>query len=151
MIFAYTLQEGALVLQPPEADLSEALWIDMFRPTDEQLDEVRAQGFAIPGKAEMRGLEPSNRLHLTGGIDYMTVMMPGRDVQGHPANGPVSFMLAEHQLVTVRHHAVHAFKTFPAVADQTAIGCADARAEQRPHEDTGRCADRGVVSCTNAT
>ncbi|WP_121067963.1 CorA family divalent cation transporter [Chachezhania antarctica] len=127
MIFAYTLQDGRLALQAQGADMADALWIDMFRPTDEQLEQVRALGFDIPSKAEMRGLKPSNRMHLTAGIDYMTVVMPGRDVQGHPTNGPVSFMLGTEQLVTVRHHAVRAFKTFPGVADQTAIGCSDAR------------------------
>ncbi|WP_158971726.1 CorA family divalent cation transporter [Chachezhania sediminis] len=127
MIFAYSLLNGRLILQAPDADVSEALWIDLYRPTEDQVAVVTALGFEIPTKAEMRELEPSNRLYRDDGVDYMTVVMPGRDVQGLPANGPVTFMLAEHQLVTVRHHAVRAFKMYPDSAHQTAIGCTDPR------------------------
>ena len=40
MLFAYRLDAGRLSLMPLDADLSDAVWIDLYRPQPEQIARV---------------------------------------------------------------------------------------------------------------
>ena len=123
VIFAYDVREGRLNRLPPETDLTQADWIDLWSPQPDQEERVRALGVDVPTLADMEEIEISNRLYRENGIDYMTVVLPGLSTTKNPTVGPVTFILSAERLVTVRHHAPRPFETFPDRADKSATGC----------------------------
>lgn len=125
MLFAYRLDMGRLHLMPPEGDLTEAVWIDLYRPQPEQVGRVEALGLQVPTLDDMEEIEISNRLYREGGNDYLTVILPGQAPDKTPITGPVTFVLMPRRLITVRHHSPRSFETFPTRADQSSAGCAN--------------------------
>ena len=125
MIFAYKLDLGRLTLMPFDADLSDAVWIDLYRPQPEQVGRVEALGLLVPSLEDMEEIEISNRLYREGGNDYLTVILPGQTPDKAAVSGPVTFILCPTRLITVRHHAPRSFETFPTRADQSSAGCAN--------------------------
>lgn len=101
----------------------EAVWIDLFRPLPRQVEAVRALGVDVPTLEEMEQIEISNRLFREEGLEYLTVVLPGKTADGEPSAGPVTFILTPDRLVTVRHHAPRPFEVFPPRAAQSAAGC----------------------------
>ncbi|AOZ69013.1 magnesium transporter [Rhodobacter xanthinilyticus] len=130
----YAFQPGTRGLQrlgqespmSPGSELERALWIDLYRPLDSQAAAVAALGIEVPTLADMEEIEISNRLYREENADVMTVVLPGLTPDGAQISGPVSFILTERRLVTVRHHAPRSFETFPDRADRSAAGCASA-------------------------
>jgi magnesium transporter len=121
---AYSVTDGRLERLGPEAPLSEAIWIDLCQPQVEEAAAVQAAlGVAVPTLADMEEIEISNRFYREGGIDYMTVILPGAQPDGGQTTGPVTFILTATQMLTVRHHAPPPFETFPARADRSSTGC----------------------------
>lgn len=83
---------------------SGAIWIDLFEPTHEE--EALAEkllGSNIPTRAEMLEIEPSSRLYLRQGAAYMTMSVLFGADERNPENDPVSFILTDKHLVTVRY------------------------------------------------
>jgi magnesium transporter len=124
MMKAYASQAGRLVLLPPEAALTDAIWIDLWRPTPEQVAATVALGVDVPTLADMEEIEISNRLYREGNVDYMTVVLPGQTNEGAQIAAPVCLILGSLRLVTVRHHKPRPFETFPERADKSTTGCA---------------------------
>jgi len=108
----------------PGAAISEARWVDLYRPLDSQVEAVEALGLEVPTLADMEEIEISNRLYREDGTDVMTVVLPGLTPDGDHVAGPVTFILNPQRLVTVRHHAPRSFDTFPERADRSTAGCA---------------------------
>jgi magnesium transporter len=106
--------------------LSDALWIDLYRPQPEQVAAVAALGVEVPTLEDMEEIEISNRLYREGEVDYLTVVLPGQSATKDPITGPVTFILSATRLVTVRHHAPRPFETYPTRADKVGLGCGDA-------------------------
>lgn len=125
MLFAYRLDAGRLSLMPHDADLSDAIWIDLYRPQPEQIARVEALGLLVPTLEDMEEIEISNRLYREAGNDFLTVILPGQTPDKTAVTGPVTFVLMPQRLVTVRHHAPRSFETFPTRADQSSAGCAN--------------------------
>ena len=126
MLHAYRPASHGLALLDPGADLGSALWIDLYRPLDSQVEAVEALGIGVPSLTDMEEIEISNRLFRENGVDYMTVVLPGLSTTLTPTSGPVTFILGGGRLVTVRHHAPRPFETFPDRADKSAAGCGSA-------------------------
>lgn len=122
MIFAYSVGPRGLQRLGQGADLSEAVWIDLYRPLDSQSKAVEALGVEVPTLADMEEIEISNRIYREDGVDYMTVVLPGLSTTKTSISGPVAFVLTPRRLVTVRHHAPRPFETFPERADKAAAG-----------------------------
>ena len=81
-----------------------AVWIDMIKPT---ADEDRAveglAGIAVPTREDMQEIEISSRLYAENGARYMTAsLMCAADTES-PRISPVTFILSNHRLVTVRY------------------------------------------------
>ena len=123
MMYAYRLTSGRLTLLPSDADLKQASWIDLYYPLPEQVARVTALGVAVPTLEDMEEIEISNRLYREGGYEFMTVIVPGQTPDKVTVTGPVTFILGDSRLVTVRHHAPRPFETFPTRADQSSAGC----------------------------
>ncbi|HRO14806.1 MAG TPA: magnesium transporter CorA family protein [Paracoccus sp. (in: a-proteobacteria)] len=122
MLYAYQSRGAGIGPMTPEQPLTGALWIDLYRPLDRQVNEVEALGFKIPTLADMEEIEISNRLYREGDSLYMTAVLPGSLPDGRQTAMPVTFILSPARLVTVRHHAPRPFETFPSRADRSTIG-----------------------------
>jgi magnesium transporter len=122
MLQAYVHSDGRLepFIGP---DLSAALWIDLLVPTAEEVARVAALGIDVPTLADMEEIEISNRLYQEGGLDYMTLVLPGQSGNGVQIASPVCMILGPERLVTVRHHSPRPFETFPTRANKSATGC----------------------------
>jgi magnesium transporter len=94
---------GALI--PVRGSLpAAATWIDLEEPTreEEQLVE-RSLGFSVPTREDMVEIEPSSRLYERGGALVMTISVLFGVQDGHPQSAPISFVLKDGKLVTVRY------------------------------------------------
>lgn len=125
MLFAYRIAGSRLQRMEPGQDLSEAAWIDLYRPLDHQVEAVQALGVEVPTLADMEEIEMSSRLYRENGVDYMTAVIPGHSETKEPMTGPVTFILSSRQIVTVRHHNPRPFETYPERADKVGPGCMD--------------------------
>lgn len=128
MLFSYARDDRRLVQLPHSADLSQAIWIDLYRPLPQQAEAVRRLGVDVPTLADMEEIEVSNRLYRENGADYLTLVLPGLSESKTPISGPVCFILSPDRLVTVRHHAPRPFETYPVRADKVGPGVGDPRA-----------------------
>lgn len=143
MLSAFREADGRLIRLAPEAALTEAVWIDLFRPTEVETAAVAALGIEVPTLEDMEEIEISNRLYREGGIDYMTIQLTGHSETNAPIAGPVTFILTPRRIVTVRHHASRPFETYPTRADKVGPGCSSANAVflSLVEEIVGRLAD----------
>jgi len=127
MIQAYANRNGRLeALSDPERQLRESVWIDLSAPTREE-EELIAQeiGLTIPTRAEMEEIEISSRLYYEDGAAVMTTTLPANVDSAQRSLGPVTFVLADDRLVTVRYHEPRAFRTFPRRAARVSLGCSN--------------------------
>lgn len=143
MLSAFREADGRLIRLAPEAALTEAVWIDLFRPTEVETAAVAALGIEVPTLEDMEEIEISNRLYREDGIDYMTIQLTGHSETNAPIAGPVTFILTPRRLLTVRHHASRPFETYPTRADKVGPGCSSANAVflSLVEEIVGRLAD----------
>src|SRR5215470_14764901 len=81
-----------------------AVWIDLVNPTTAEDRAVeRLAGIAIPTREDMQEIEISSRLYIENSARYMTAtLMCGADTE-NPRTTAVTFILANHRLVTVRY------------------------------------------------
>ncbi len=79
-------------------------WLDLLNPTreEEKLAEA-ALGQNIPTREEMVEIEPSSRLYVRHGALFMTASVIHGITDGKPDTDPVSFVLTDKLLVTVRY------------------------------------------------
>ncbi len=123
MLAAFTLTPDRLNRLSSGLAMTEAGWIDLFRPSPDETALVEGLELEVPTLADMEEIEISNRLYRAHGADYMTVVLPGSTPEGEHIAGPVTFILSDARLVTVRHHAPRPFETFPDRAGTVASGC----------------------------
>ena len=123
MIFSYRTLGTRLERMAPDAPLTEAVWIDLYRPQPEQVAQVAALGIEVPSLEDMEEIEVSNRLYRENGVDYMTVVLPGQTPDKAQIANPVCLIVAPHVLVTVRYHTPRPFETFPERAGRSMAGC----------------------------
>jgi magnesium transporter len=91
----------------------DAAWIDLEEPTHEEEALVeRCIKVNVPTQDEMAEIEPSSRLYEENGALYMTISAL-RGVEEHqPTTTPISFVLADNRLVTVRYATPKPIRTF---------------------------------------
>ena len=123
MIRAFIITDRCLTPLPDDRDLAAADWIDLHCPEPAGLDRVAALGIPVPSLEDMEEIEVSNRLYREGGIEVLTVTLPGQDKDDRRITGPVAFILNDRKLVTVRYHAPRSFDTYPHHAASSTAGC----------------------------
>lgn len=109
----YRNLDGRLARLPPEADPGSAVWIDLYRPSPDEIAGAEAFGVTLPTIEEMEEIEISSRLYRENGMDYMTVVLPGTNADGTAVLAPVTFIVSAERLITVRYHTPRPFETFP--------------------------------------
>ena len=125
MIRSYTRDAARLQAADgaPEP-LDSLVWIDLISPTDEEESSLEARlGIDLPTKADMEEIEISSRLYQDNGAVFMTAILPAHADRDDPQVAPVTFVLADERLITVRYHEPRAFQTFSARAQKAASGC----------------------------
>lgn len=133
MITLYAAKDGMLVMldhaggeiAPQTRDA--ILWVDLMQPTAGEDALVRqAFGIDIPTREEMEEIEISSRLYQENGAAFMTVLLPANTEKGTPEALPVTFILSDRRLVTVRHHEPRAFRTYIERATRYDVSCSSA-------------------------
>ncbi len=100
------------------------VWVDLISPTHEEEKELeKSLGIDLPTKEEMEEIEISSRLYHENGAAFMTAILPARADGDDPDMQPVTFVLTETRLVTIRYHEPRAFTTFPMRAEKVPMGC----------------------------
>ena len=126
MITHYKLKDHGLTR---EARPEEAVWTDLLDPSEAERAEVSALlGFPAPTRAEQAEIEMSSRLYMEGPAAVMTAIIPAHTKTDQAEIEPVTFILTEDRLVTLRQHEPRPFETFPAQAGQHAYPCDSALA-----------------------
>lgn len=105
------------------ASPDHASWIDLVEPSDEERADIAALvGARIPSRAEQDEIEHSSRLYLDHGVPVMTVLLPLQRGAVDEGVAPVTFMLLDRHLVTLRHHQMPPFETYPERASEALRG-----------------------------
>jgi magnesium transporter len=105
----------------------DLIWIDLLRPTpDEEHMVESALGFDIPTREELQEIEVSSRLFIEGSATYLTATLVLKADDDTPQTTPVTFILANDRLVTVRYDEPRSFRTFPLSAERHPELCASA-------------------------
>jgi len=125
MIRGFVADNGRLrVAEDPLQSLDRALWLDLVNPTDAEEATLESRlGIDIPTREEMKAIEVSSRLYHEGDATFMTATLPARTDTDDLLMWPVTFVLFDGKLITVRYHEPRAFKTFPQRAEQVSLGC----------------------------
>ena len=93
------------------------IWYDLNSPTREEEQFVeQCLGIAVPTRDEMKDIEPSARLYSEAGSEFLTLTVLS-NLQAHdPVKSPVTFILRNQVLVTLRYSEPTPFAAFAATA-----------------------------------
>lgn len=95
--------------------LKDAIWIDLLYPTSEEEKLVESHiGIGIPTKDEMVEIELSSRFYKIKDTLFMTAAVIAQSESEEPKLEPITFLLTEAKLVTIRYIEPQSFKLFTA-------------------------------------
>ncbi|MGE5566975.1 MAG: magnesium transporter CorA family protein [Parcubacteria group bacterium] len=98
----------------------DAIWLDLVNPTrEEEVCLEKALKLQLPTREEMAEIEQSSRLYQENGATFMTASILTHAQTDYPLLAPVTFVLAEHRLITIRYAEPSAFKAFLAQIERT--------------------------------
>jgi len=105
--------DGTLIEARAEKIPDTATWVDLEEPTAEEEALVeRCIRLDVPTESEMAEIEPSSRLYERDGALYMTVSVLFGLQEGVPRTTPISFVLTDNRLVTVRYATPKPLRAF---------------------------------------
>ena len=97
----------------------DAVWIDLLNPTKEEDERVEASwGSASRPARRWSEIEVSSRLYSENDALYMTATLLVGGQGPVPDSAPVTFILTDQHLVTVRYAEPGVFRTFVEQAQQ---------------------------------
>jgi magnesium transporter len=104
----HTMQEAMLENQ---ALLKAGIWIDLLSPSKEEETQIeQCLNLNIPTREEMVEIELSSRLYKENDTLFMTATMIAQSDSADPKFDPVTFVLTQHQLITIRYIEPQSFK-----------------------------------------
>jgi magnesium transporter len=116
MLTVYGTEKSHLIEHPQGADgsaMKQAVWLDLVEPTDAEEAAVEAAlGIDIPTRGELAEIEASSRLYQEDGAAFMTANLIRRGDDDRPESSPVTFIIKDKQLVTIRYHHPQAFPVY---------------------------------------
>jgi magnesium transporter len=114
MLGAYAAREGQPLADfPPEGDLSQAQWIDLYEPTpEEKARVVAATGLSVATEDELNEIETSSRLAFDGHAIYLSMPLMAKAEGEAPETKPIGFVLSRDRLITIRFNRSQAFRGF---------------------------------------
>ncbi len=91
----------------------ETVWLDMIEPSAQEEAAVeKALGIDIPTREELAEIEASSRLYQEDGAHFMTANLIRRGDNDQPESSPVTFIIKDNVLVTIRYHHPQAFPAY---------------------------------------
>ena len=121
-------EPSPVILEDPPADWTlptGTVWLDLVSPTRaEELAVEHAVGFQVPTPEDMAEIEASSRLYRQGEATYLTADLLYHTDALLPLTGPVTFILSNGPLVTVRYSEPRAFKMLGEKFDREPELCA---------------------------
>jgi magnesium transporter len=116
MLTVYGIEKDHLMEHPKGCSaetLSTAVWLDLVEPTDAEEAEVEAAlKIDIPTRGELAEIEASSRLYQDEGAAFMTANLIRRGEDDRPESSPVTFIIKDNHLVTIRYHHPQAFPVY---------------------------------------
>lgn len=114
---------GVMEQATSEGSLAPAVWYSLVDPTRDEDKFVEAcLGIDIPTRREMQDIEPSARLYSEDGGEFMTMTALVEDETGQPTKTPITFVLRNNQLVTVRYADPKPFRLYERLVTRPAKG-----------------------------
>ena len=102
-----------IIAGEPVPGIDQTVWLDLLEPTrNEEALAEKLIGTNVPTREEMQEIEPSSRLYEKNGVAFMTMSVLYGVDQGRPSTDPISFLLTEKHLVTVRYIDPRPFTVF---------------------------------------
>ncbi|WP_207387383.1 magnesium/cobalt transporter CorA [Legionella rowbothamii] len=102
-----------IITMENQVSLEDSIWIDLFSPSIGEEEQVEQYiGRNIPTRAEMVEIEFSSRLYKENDVLFMTAMMLAQSDSPDPQLDPVTFVLTQKQLITIRYIESQSFKLF---------------------------------------
>ena len=99
------------------AGLEKGVWYDLNNPTADEEHFVESRlGVLVPTRDEMKDIEPSARLYNEADAEFMTVTALSHLHDHDPIKTPITFVLRDKVLVTIRYSDPTPFDTFEASA-----------------------------------
>lgn len=87
-----------------EGDVGDAVWIDLIEPSvDERQKLGERLGIELPSYQDMLEIEASSRLFVSDDILYMTTPVMAQAESETPLIGPLTFVLTDNVLITIRY------------------------------------------------
>ncbi len=106
-----------------DARIGDAVWYSLIDPTREEDKFVEScLGIDIPTRREMQDIEPSARLYSEDGAEFMTITALIEDESGQLVKTPITFVLRNDQLVTVRYADPKPFRLYERLVARPATG-----------------------------
>lgn len=103
---------------------ASVIWVDLYNPTEDEETQIETLvGVNVPTRDEMEEIEDSSRLYSENGGVFMTAILPSQADVGPPVMSPVTFVLTQGRLVTVRYTEPRPFRSFPMRAEKNDFGC----------------------------
>ena len=116
MLAAYGTAKGCLIEFAAAAEAvvpPDSVWLDLVVPTAEEEKTVEAAlGIDIPTREELAEIEASSRLYQEDGAAFMTANLIRRGENDQPQSSPVTFIIKDNTLVTIRYHHPQAFPVY---------------------------------------
>jgi magnesium transporter len=116
MLTAYGTANGCLTeFDPAAAPVvpPDSVWLDLVEPTAQEEASVEAAlGIDIPTREELAEIEASSRLYQEDGAAFMTANLIRRGEHDEPESSPVTFIIKDNTLVTIRYHHPQAFPAY---------------------------------------
>ena len=116
MMTSYAVADGRLAQREgilPPAELAASAWIDLLNPTAEEGRAVKdALRLEIPTPEEMQEIESSSRLYREEDALFLTANFLYGVEGGEYGSTPITFVLSNTSLVTVRYATPKAFSVF---------------------------------------
>jgi magnesium transporter len=110
-------------LKPVPEMTDSVVWWDLYNPSLEEEKALESRlGLELPTRDEMQEIEISSRLYSEDGGHFMTALIPSHTDADDTLIQPITFILVDHRLITIRYTAPRAFTTFPQRAEKTDLG-----------------------------
>jgi magnesium transporter len=115
MLCIYGTENGCLIERPEGAasEIPAAIWLDLVEPSEAEEAAVEAAlGIDIPTREELAEIEASSRLYQEDGAAFMTANLIRRGENDQPESSPVTFIIKDNTLITIRYHHPQAFPAY---------------------------------------
>ena len=105
--------------ESPPPDANGALWLDLINPARQEAQYVeRVLGVSVPTREEAQDIEISARLYHEDGAEFMTMTGVSQLDTDTPSTTPITFVLKDQTLATIRYAQPRPFNTYAARAQK---------------------------------